>query len=99
MSEYYLNEVEVNNQFENPSSPYYIEGLTKEKRNAASQNEFNFQRWGKDNGNLMLLDDPIFKSMGSVSGGVIETAVRKAYDREKVNTQFQSLLNKYNVRY
>jgi predicted membrane GTPase involved in stress response len=75
MSEHYMNEVQKNNQFENPynhiwdkyentSSPYYIQGLTKEERNAASQNEFNFQRWGKDNGNLMLKDDPIFKSMG-----------------------------------
>lgn len=102
MKEYYLNEVQKNNQFENPynhifdkyenpSSPYYIEGLTKEERKAASQNEFDFQRWGKDNGNFMLKDDPIFKSGGPVSGGVIETAERKAYDREKVNTQFQSL--------
>ena len=45
----------------------------------------------------MLLDDPFFKSLGPVSGGIIETAERKAFDREKVNTQFQSLLNKYNV--
>ena len=44
-----------------------------------------------------LLDDPFFKSLGPVSGGIIETAERKAFDREKVNTQFQSLLNKYNV--
>jgi hypothetical protein len=108
MSEYYMKEVEKDNQFENPynhifdkyenpSSPYYIEGLTKKERDAASQNEFNFQRWGKDNGNLMLKDDPIFKSMGFVSGGIIEDAERKAFDREKVNTQFQSLLDKYNI--
>jgi hypothetical protein len=108
MSEHYMNEVQKNNQFENPynhiwdkyentSSPYYIQGLTKEERNAASQNEFNFQRWGKDNGNLMLKDDPIFKSMGFVSGGIIETAERKEFDRQKVNGQFQSLLDKYNI--
>jgi hypothetical protein len=108
MSEYYMNEVQKNNQFENPynhiwdkyentSSPYYIQGLTKEERNAASQNEFNFQRWGKNNGNLMLKDDPIFKSMGFVSGGIMEDAERKEFDRQKVNNQFQSLLDKYNI--
>ncbi|QKF66024.1 DUF4885 domain-containing protein [Arcobacter venerupis] len=108
MREYYSSAVEENNQFENPynhiwdkykntSSPYYIQGLTKEERNAAYTNELRFQRNGKDNGNLMLKDDPIFKSGGPVSGGVIETAERKAYDREKVNGQFQSLLDKYNI--
>lgn len=108
MREYYLNEVEVNNQFENPynhifdkynntSSPYYIEGLTKAERDAAYTNEIRFQNQGEKNGNYMLADDPIFKSMGSVSGGVIETAERKAYDREKVNSKFQSLLDKYNI--
>ena len=108
MREYYMNEVQKNNQFEdpyahlwdkyeNPSSPYYIQGLTKEERNAASQNEFNFQRWGKDNGNLMLKDDSIFKSMGFVSGGIMEDAERKEFDRQKVNGQFQSLLDKYNI--
>ena len=108
MSEYYLNAVQENNQFkypfdhiwdkyENTSSPYYIKGLTKEERNAAHTNEFNFQTLGEKNGNYMLLDDPFFKSLGPVSGGIIETAEEKAFNREKVNTQFQSLLNKYNV--
>lgn len=108
MSEYYLNAVQENNQFkdpyghiwdkyENTSSPYYIKGLTKEERNAAHTNEFNFQTLGEKNGNYMLLDDPFFKSLGPVSGGILEDAERKAFDREKVNTQFQSLLNKYNV--
>ena len=97
MSEYYLNAVQENNQFkdpfdhiwdkyENTSSPYYIKGLTKEERNAAHTNEFNFQTLGEKNGNYMLLDDPIIKSMGPITGGIIETAERKAFDREKVNT-------------
>ena len=108
MSEYYLNEVKENNQFanpydhlydkyNNPTSPYYVQGLTKEERDAAYTNEFRFQNQGEKNGNYMLLDDPIFKSLGPVSGGIIETAEEKAFNREKVNTQFQSLLNKYNV--
>jgi len=108
MKEYYLNAVNENNQFanpydhldekyNNPTSPYYIQGLTKEERDAAYTNEFRFQNQGEKNGNYMLLDDPIFKSMGPVSGGILEDAERKAFDREKVNSQFQSLLNKYNI--
>ena len=108
MRKHYLNATKENNQFEDPyghikdkykntSSPYYIQGLTKEERNAAYTNERRFQNHGEKNGNYMLADDPIFKSMGPVSGGIIETAERKAYDREKVNSQFQSLLDKYNI--
>ena len=67
----------------------------------ASDTEIKYLNGGKmfsyEDANYMLLDDPFFKSLGPVSGGIIETAERKAFDREKVNTQFQSLLNKYNV--
>ncbi|MCT7467063.1 DUF4885 domain-containing protein [Aliarcobacter cryaerophilus] len=115
MREHYLNAAKENNKFanpydhldekyNNPTSPYYIQGLSKEERNAAYTNELFFQRnqsyynqTENTDANYMLLDDPFFKSLGPVSGGIIETAERKAFDREKVNTQFQSLLNKYNV--
>ena len=115
MREHYLNAAKENNKFanpydhldekyNNPTSPYYIQGLSKEERNAAYTNELIFQRnqsyynqTENTDANYMLLDDPFFKSLGPVSGGIIETAERKAFDREKVNTQFQSLLNKYNV--
>ena len=104
MREHYLNAAKENNKFANPTSPYYIQGLSKEERNAAYTNELFFQRnqsyynqTENTDANYMLLDDPFFKSLGPVSGGIIETAERKAFDREKVNTQFQSLLNKYNV--
>lgn len=108
LKEHYLSAVQENNQFKNPyehiwdkyentSSPYYIQGLTKEERNAAHSNEFDFQRWGKDNGNFDLRD-PIFKERDNSSlFDNVDVAQRKAFDREKVNTQFQSLLNKYNV--
>ena len=115
MREHYLNAAKENNKFanpydhldekyNNPTSPYYIQGLSKEERNAAYTNELFFQRnqsyynqTENTDANYMLLDDPFFKSLGPVSVGIIETAERKAFDREKVNTQFQSLLNKYNV--
>jgi hypothetical protein len=115
MREHYLNAAKENNNFanpydhldekyNNPTSPYYIQGLSKEERNAAYTNELFFQRnqsyynqTENTDANYMVLDDPCFKSLGPVSGGIIETAERIAFDREKVNTQFQSLLNKYNV--
>ena len=108
MSEYYLNAVQENNQFkdpfdhiwdkyENTSSPYYIKGLTKEEREIAHTNEFNFQTQGEKNGNFDLRD-PIFKGRDNSSlFDNVDVAQRKAFDREKVNTQFQSLLNKYNI--
>ena len=71
LKEHYLSIVQENNQFkdpydhiwdkyENTSSPYYIQGLTKEEREIAHTNEFNFQTQGEKNGNFDLRD-PIFK--------------------------------------
>ena len=108
MKEYYLNAVNENNQFanpydhldekyNNPTSPYYIQGLTKEERDAAYTNEFRFQNQGEKNGNFDLRD-PIFKERDNSSlFDNVDVAQRKAFDREKVNSQFQSLLNKYNI--
>ena len=108
LKEHYLSIVQENNQFkdpydhiwdkyENTSSPYYIKGLTKEEREIAHTNEFNFQTQGEKNGNFDLRD-PIFKGRDNSSlFDNVDVAQRKAFDREKVNTQFQSLLNKYNV--
>ena len=55
MREHYLNAAKENNKFanpydhldekyNNPTSPYYIQGLSKEERNAAYTNELFFQR-------------------------------------------------------
>ena len=115
MREYYLNAAKENNQFKNPydhldekynnpTSPYYKQGLTKEERNAGYTNELFFQKnlsyydqTGNTDANYVFENDPIFKSLGPIIGGIIETAERKAFDREKVNSQFQSLLSKYNI--
>jgi len=108
LKEHYLSIVQENNQFkdpydhiwdkyENTSSPYYIQGLTKEEREIAHTNEFNFQTQGEKNGNFDLRD-PIFKERDNSSlFDNVDVAQRKAFDREKVNTQFQSLLSKYNI--
>ena len=108
LKEHYLSVVQENNQFkdpfdhiwdkyENTSSPYYIQGLTKVEREAAHFNEFSFQTQGEKNGNFDLRD-PMFRNRDSSSlFDNVDVAQRKAFDREKVNSQFQSLLNKYNI--
>ncbi len=108
LNDYYPKVVEENNQFENPynhiwdkynniSSPYYIQGLTKEEREATYTNEFNFQRWGKDSGTYDLRDSMFRNRDNSSLNDNVNVAEEKAFNREKVNTQFQSLLNKYNI--
>ena len=108
LNDYYPKVVEENNQFENPynhiwdkynniSSPYYIQGLTKEEREATYTNEFNFQRWGKDSGTYDLRDFMFRNRDNSSLNDNVNVAEEKAFNREKVNTQFQSLLNKYNI--
>ena len=93
LQEHYLNEVKINNQFENPynhiwdkyentSSPYYIQGLTKQERKIASQNEFDFQRLGKDNG-YFNITDPLFRNSDDSSFyGDVDVARRKEFDRQ-----------------
>ena len=108
LNDYYPKVVEENNQFENPYnhiwdkynnifSPYYIQGLTKEEREATYTNEFNFQRWGKDSGTYDLRDFMFRNRDNSSLNDNVNVAEEKAFNREKVNTQFQSLLNKYNI--
>ena len=108
LNHYYPKVVEENNQFENPYnhiwdkynnifSPYYIQGLTKEEREATYTNEFNFQRWGKDSGTYDLRDFMFRNRDNSSLNDNVNVAEEKAFNREKVNTQFQSLLNKYNI--
>ena len=108
LNDYYPKVVEENNQFENPYnhiwdkynnifSPYYIQGLTKEEREATYTNEFNFQRWGKDSGTYDLRDSMFRNRDNSSLNDNVNVAEEKAFNREKVNTQFQSLLNKYNI--
>lgn len=74
------------------SSPYYIEGLTKQEREIAYSTEIHYLKDRK----IFAYADAILRDEPPILGDV-EVAERKAYDREKVNGQFQSLLNKYNI--
>ena len=74
-----------------------LASLTKEEREATYTNEFNFQRWGKDSGTYDLRDFMFRNRDNSSLNDNVNVAEEKAFNREKVNTQFQSLLNKYNI--
>ena len=73
-------------------SPYYIQGLSQKERVIASDTEIKYLNGGK----MFSYEDAILKNELPIFGD-IEVAEEKAFNREKVNTQFQSLLNKYNV--
>ena len=81
-------------KYNTPSSPYYVQGLTKEERETAYSQEINYAK----HGHLLTYgpNDAVLRDEPSRYGDV-EVAEEKAFDREKVNTQFQSLLNKYNI--
>ena len=100
---YYTQVTNENKKFANPYahssekyfdiySPYYIQGLTDKEREIASSTEIQYLNGGGD----CDYRDAIFKNEPPING-IVEVAEEKAFNREKVNTQFQSLLKKYNV--
>lgn len=104
LEEHYSKMNEENKKFAYPSShssekyfdqssPYYIEGLTKQERDIAYSTEIHYLYGGK---NMATFADAILRNEPPLFGDV-DVAERKAFDREKVNGQFQSLLNKYNI--
>ena len=103
LDEHYAKMNEENKMFANPyahssekyfdiGSPYYIQGLTQKEREIASSTEIKYLNGGK----MFSYEDAILRDEPPIFGDV-EIAERKAFDREKVNGQFQSLLDKYNV--
>jgi hypothetical protein len=105
LDEHYAKMNNENKMFANPyahssekyfdiGSPYYIQGLTQKERVIASDTEIKYLNGGK----MFSYEDAILRNIDNSSlYNDVDTAKRKAFDREKVNTQFQSLLNKYNV--
>ena len=103
LEEHYSKMNEENKMFANPyahssekyfdiGSPYYIQGLSQKERVIASDTEIKYLNGGK----IFSYEDAILKNEPPIFGNV-EVAEEKAFDREKVNSQFQSLLNKYNI--
>ncbi len=105
LDEHYAKMNEENKMFANPyahssekyfdiGSPYYIQGLTQKEREIASSTEIKYLNGGK----MFSYEDAILRDADiSFLYDDVNTAKRKAFDREKVNGQFQSLLDKYNV--
>lgn len=83
----------ISDKYYLPSSPYYIEGLTRQERRIASGTEIQYLNLGASNINY---GDPIFRGMGPLYGDV-EVAKEKAYNRQAVNEQFQQLLDSNNI--
>ena len=103
LEDHYSKMNEENKMFDNPYahssekyfdiySPYYIQGLSQKERVIASDTEIKYLNGGK----MFSYEDAILKNELPIFGD-IEVAEEKAFNREKVNTQFQSLLKKYNV--
>ena len=103
LEDHYSKMNEENKMFANPyahssekyfdiGSPYYIQGLSQKERVIASDTEIKYLNGGK----MFSYEDAILKNELPIFGD-IEVAEEKAFNREKVNTQFQSLLKKYNV--
>ena len=105
LDEHYAKMNNENKMFANPyahssekyfdvGSPYYIQGLTQKEREIASSTEIKYLNGGK----MFSYEDAILKNIDfSPLYNDVDTAKRKAFDREKVNGQFQSLLDKYNI--
>ncbi|AXX90560.1 hypothetical protein CKA55_12140 [Arcobacter suis] len=103
LEEHYSKMNEENKKFDYPpahildkyfdqSSPYYIQGLTKHEREIAYSAEIHYLKDRK----MFAFADALLRNEPPLFGDV-DVAEEKAYNREKVNGQFQSLLNKYNI--
>ncbi|WP_199919661.1 DUF4885 family protein [Aliarcobacter skirrowii] len=105
LEEVYSKVTKENKKFTNPeqhirdkyfsqASPYYIEGLSKTEREVAYRHEIDYFNYGKIK-NLNFID-PNLKDLNSMNV-IVESAEKKAFNRDMVNEQFQQLLDKYGI--
>ena len=105
LEEVYSKATKENKKFANPeqhirdkyfsqASPYYIEGLSRVEREVAHRHESDYLKYGKLR-NISFID-PNIKDLNSMNDRV-ESAEKKAFNRDMVNEQFQQLLNKYGI--
>ncbi|PWE20787.1 DUF4885 family protein [Aliarcobacter skirrowii] len=105
LEEVYSKVTKENKKFANPeqhirdkyfsqASPYYIEGLSKTEREVAYRHEIDYFNYGKIR-NLNFID-PNLKDLNSMNV-IVESAEKKAFNRDMVNEQFQQLLDKYGI--
>ncbi|MCT7446569.1 DUF4885 domain-containing protein [Aliarcobacter skirrowii] len=107
LKEHYSKMYQENIKFESPvnhitdkyyteNSPYYIKGLTKEERNIASYTEIRHLTMKGEISEFMY-DDAVLKGKKTPVFDDIMRAEENAYNREAVNNQFQTLLNKHGI--
>jgi hypothetical protein len=106
LTEYYSKAVEIDRTFKYPrehildkyknsDSSYFRSDLTENERQIAYYNESAFLSKGEGVG-FWSQDPVILQTIGYINGDV-QNAVKKAYQREKVNEQFGQLLKNNNI--
>ncbi len=87
-------EQHIFDKYKNPNSPYFRHDLTEIEREASRSAELSWLTNGC--AGRYDLRDSLFRKDSLIHGGV-EVAERKAFNRQKVNDQFQQLLDKFQV--
>lgn len=106
LTKYYSKAVAIDRTFDNPKqhildkyknskSPYFRSNLTEDERQIAYYNESAFLNKGEGVG-FWNQDPFIIQTIGYINGDV-ENALKKAYQREKVNEQFEQLLKNNDI--
>ncbi|GLC87130.1 DUF4885 domain-containing protein [Lysinibacillus piscis] len=86
-------EQHIFDKYHNRSSPYYRHDLTTQERDAAASTELSFLKWG--HAGSVSFSDPFFRGKSFYDD--VEVASQKAFNRQKVNGQFQQLLNQHQL--
>ncbi|HKM19124.1 MAG TPA: DUF4885 family protein, partial [Aliarcobacter sp.] len=108
LEEHYTKMYQENIKFENPmahisdkyyteNSPYYIKGLTQQERDIARSNEIRQIVLNKPIVDFFGYSDAVLKGKMTPVFDDIMRAEENAYNREAVNSQFQTLLNNHGV--
>lgn len=86
----------IYNKYRSPYSPYFRSDLTKEEREAAYDMEISWANSGAEGGGCYDFRDAAFRNEKAYDPG-LESRERKAFNRQKVNEQLQSLFSKNGV--
>ncbi|MDX4038642.1 DUF4885 family protein [Aliarcobacter skirrowii] len=85
----------IYDKYKNPNSQYYLKGLTDSERSVAYHSEVGYIN---NNGKPITIDvtGVIFRNMKPMNYSII-SAEENAYNREAVNSQFQTILSNHGI--
>ena len=85
----------IYDKYKNPNSQYYLKGLTDSERSVAYHSEVGYIN---NNGKPITIDvtGVIFRDMKPMNYSII-SAEENAYNREAVNSQFQTILSNHGI--